>query len=109
MFKLASWCKIEFKNDVLVGWDCLFIDTDFHTIVDITNQTEMTPSLPIFVGEGCWFANKCTVLKNTNIPDKCIIASNSLLNKEYRISSNSLLAGIPATLKKTGVYYKNWE
>ena len=98
--KLASYYNIEFKNNVLCGWDCLFIDTDFHQL------TTLDPASPpphaynkIIIGDYCWFAMNNTILKGTILSDHTIVASQSLLNKDYSEYNYCLLAGQPAKLK----------
>lgn len=103
--KIISYHHIEFKNNNLCGWDCLFLDTDFHQLTPL-NSTEKPPKAysPIIIGENNWFALKCTVLKGTRLADNNIIAAYSLLNRDYSENSYCLLAGSPAKIKKTGIY-----
>ena len=103
--KLASYYNIEFKDNVLCGWNCLFMDTDFHQLSRLhsTNNTKL-PYNKILIGHDCWFAMNTTILKGTILADHTIIASNSLLNKDYSNYSYCLLAGQPATVKKQGIY-----
>lgn len=70
--KLASYSNIVFKDNVLCGWNCMFIDTDFH---------------------------KLTLVDNTNNPKGTILAGPfSMISKNYvgKIPENCLLAGCPA-------------
>ena len=101
--KIASYDNVVFGDDVLCGWECTFVDTDFH---QLQSDKGLVPKSfgSIIVGSHCWFAFKNTVMKNTVIPSDCVIASNSLLNKKYDVPGKSLLAGVPAKLVKTGVY-----
>ncbi len=103
MFRLTSYCRIEFKSNVLVGWDNLFMDTDFHKVTNV-NEEGTKSYAPILIGSNNWFALKSVILKGTEVPDYCIIAANSVLNKKYEVLNYSLLAGNPAKLKKKGVY-----
>lgn len=103
--KLASYYHIEFNNNVLCGWNCLFADTDFHKLTTL-NQTNNTskPYDKIAIGNNCWFAMNNTILKGTVLSDHTIIGSQSLLNKDYSDYGYCMLAGQPATLKKRGIY-----
>lgn len=101
--KLASHCGIKFGNKVSVGWDNLFMDTDFHRIKSVDGKN--IPAYgQIIIGDECWFGAKCMVMKTTHLPKHTIVASNSLLNKPYDCAEKSLLAGQPARVVKTGVY-----
>lgn len=101
--KLASHCGIRFGDEVHIGWDNLFMDTDFHRV-----KSEDGKSFPaygqIVIGDECWLGAKCMVMKTTHLPKNTIVASNSLLNKPYDCAEKSLLAGQPAKVIKTGVY-----
>jgi len=103
--KIVTYHYIEFKENVLCGWECLFMDTDFHQL-SLINQTEKQPIpyAPIIIGKNNWFALKCTIMKGCILSDNNVIASNSLLNKDYSDKSYCLLTGIPAQIKKTGIF-----
>lgn len=103
-FKLASYCGIEFDSKVSCGWNCLFMDTDFHRLTIDDGSASSKGFGRIYVGKGCWFGTGVVVQKNTVIPPYCVIATRSLLNHKYDIPEKSLVAGSPAVLKKTGVY-----
>lgn len=103
--KLVSYYNILIKDNVLCGWDCLFMDTDFHQLTLIDKDIENPRSYnSIIIGKNNWFALKCIVMKGTVLSDNNVIAANSLLNKDYSNNSFCLMAGIPAIVKKTGVY-----
>lgn len=103
-FKLVSCCGITFENDVLCGWECLFMDTDFHQLTSVTEAAAPKPYGKIHIGQGCWFALKSTVMKGTVVPACCVVGAHSFLNKSYaNLPPYSLLAGQPATLRKTGI------
>ena len=103
-FKLTSYCRIEFKDKVRCGWDCLFMDTDFHRLTMTDGTASPKGYGPIYIGTGCWFGMGTIVQKNTILPSYCVIATRSLLNHKYNIPEKSLIAGSPAVLKKIGVY-----
>lgn len=103
-FKLASYHHIEFKENVLIGWDCLFMDTDFHQLTVKGNVSKSKPFGKIIIGSNCWFALKAVVTKGTILADNNVVAANSLLNKDYGEAQYCLFAGQPANIKKTNVY-----
>ena len=110
--KVACHCKMDFSDDVSLGFDCFVVDTDFHQlsyapIIHKTERKERPKAYgPVFIGKGCWIGTKCTILKNTFLPAYCTVGSCSLLNKKYDVSEYALLAGVPAVCKKVG-YYRN--
>lgn len=80
------------------------MDTDFHQLTSINSNNLPKAYDKILIGENCWFALKCTVMKGTMLANNNIIAANSLLNKDYQDTSYCLLAGQPATIKKRNIY-----
>lgn len=95
-FKLACYHYISFGDKVHVGWESLFMDTDFHTLSRLDGTTTKGYG-PIKIGANNWFGCKNTVLKNTITPDYCVIASNSLLNKDYSIGNYIVIGGNPCS------------
>lgn len=106
-FKINCSYRITFGNDVLIGYNSNFIDTDLHHVTMINGKLPPKPFGEIIIGDGCWFGFNNVIMKNTTIPQYCIIASNSLCNKHYNCSKYSLLAGMPAVVKKEHVSYLN--
>lgn len=102
--KIASYNAIEFEDNVLIGWNCMLTDTDFHRL----KTTDYSPSPKaygsIHIGKGTWIAANCVIMKNTMVPAKCVVASNSLLNKDYQCDECTLIGGQPGKVLKTGVY-----
>lgn len=104
-FRLTSYCSIIFNDNVLCGWDCLFMDTDFHSLKKAgIENCKVRAFSPIIIGNNNWFGLKCVILKGTETPDFCTVGACSLLCKKYQTGKNSLLAGNPAEFKKNGIY-----
>lgn len=101
--RLTSYSSIEFKPYVLCGWECTFMDTDFHRVTKI-DGTAVKGFAPILIGAYNWFGLKTTVMKGTETPDCCVIGANSLLNRKYDVDCYSLIAGNPAEKKASGVW-----
>ena len=102
--KIACYDIIEFGKDVSCGWECTFMDTDFHRMKYLDGRESPKPYGPIRIGEGCWFGFRSVVQKNTILPKRTTVASNSLVNRAYDIPEASIIAGQPAKLVKTGIY-----
>ena len=102
--KIACYDIIEFGKDVSCGWECTFMDTDFHRMKYLDGRESPKPYGPIRIGDGCWFGFRSVVQKNTVLPRRTTVASNSLVNKAYNIPEASIIAGQPAKLVKTGIY-----
>lgn len=104
-FKINCSYKITFGNDVLIGYNSNFIDTDLHHVTMVNGEKPPKPFGDITIGDGCWFGFNNVIMKNTRIPQYCIIASNSLCNKSYNCKKYSLLAGVPAVVKRENISY----
>lgn len=102
--KLTSYHQIIFERNVRCGWECLFIDTDFHRLTSLNNDSLPKPYGKIHIGHDSWFAYQCSIMKNTELPEYTTVAGRSLINKKIEISPYSLLAGSPAKVIKTGIY-----
>lgn len=90
--KIACYHNISFGKKVSVGWDCLFIDTDFHCMKDLFG-TKNKGYGPIVIGNNNWFGNNCIVLKNTSTSDFITIAAGTQLNSNCsKIPSKSIIA-----------------
>lgn len=102
-FKLASQWHVVFKENVLFGWDCLVMDSDFHKLSKISGgYTKGYGSVKI--GANTWFGNGTLVLKNSTIPDNCVVGARSVVAGKIDVPSFSLVSGNPVSLKKQGVW-----
>ncbi len=90
--------SISFGEQTISSWNCQFMDTDTHSIINLDTDEVLPRSCPITIGRHCWVGNNVLVNKGTVLPDDTIVASYSLCNKDYRnvISENYIIGGIPA-------------
>ena len=102
-FKLVSWYKITFDNNVCFGWDNLVLDTSFHRLKNINGGWASNGYGGINIGHNAWIATRCIILANTETQPYTIVATNSLLSKKYE-KSYVLLGGSPAKVIKEEVY-----
>ena len=97
--------KIKFGNNVLISWENLFMDTDFHKIKNKEKNSIINEPEEISIGDNVWFGCKNTILKGSQIKNNCVIGSNSLINKKFN-KDNLLIAGNPAKILKENIV---WE
>ena len=95
--------KISFGNDVLISWQCLFMDTDFHKIYK--NNMIKNENKAIEIGNHVWIGCRNTILKGVNIADNCVIAANSNVVKSIE-QKNSIIAGNPAKMIENNIQWK---
>lgn len=89
---------ISIGRHTISSWNCQFMDTDTHSIINLDNGNVLPRSHPIEIGLHCWIGNNVLVNKGTILPNDTIVASYSLCNKDYGniVSENSIIGGIPA-------------
>ena len=75
--------EITFGRDVLISWNCLIMDTDFHKIISNKNKQQVNTDRPIVIGDHVWIACESTILKGSSIPSDSIIAAGSVICKRY--------------------------
>ena len=72
--------EISFGNNCLLSWDILFLDTDYHRILNQSGDIVNNPQ-PIHIGNHVWIGCRSTILKGVSIPDDVVIAANSTITK----------------------------
>lgn len=92
---------MTFGNDFLTSWNCTFMDTDQHRLVDAEGHVT-NPDREISVGNNVWLGCNCLVTKGTTLADSITVAAGSTLHGSYP-EPRTVLAGNPATIVKRGV------
>lgn len=102
--KIASYHYIKFEDCVRVGWDCMFLDTDFHKMKKLNGgYTKGFGS--IVIGERTWIGSKCVLLKKTNVPKYTTISAGTILNKKIDVPEYSVIGSENnIIIKSTGLY-----
>lgn len=101
--QICSQKNITFGDNVLISWQCLIMDTDWHKI--IINNEHVNKDSSITIGNNVWIGCRATVLKGVNIPDNCVIAANSNVVSKFR-KEHIIVGGNPATQIKDNI---NWK
>lgn len=109
--KIVCYHHIKIDDEVLIGWDCLFMDTDLHQLSSSTDDIPPIAFGKVFVGRNTWIASKCDIMKDTFIPANSIVAFRSMTNHNYGNRENVLIAGCPAKIVKNNIYLnkKEWD
>lgn len=97
--------NIQFGDNVLISWDCLIMDTDFHKIYDLTGLLINAPE-PIIIGKRVWIGCRNVILKGSQISNDSIIGANSFLSKDIS-SQSGIFAGNPIRFIKGGITWEN--
>lgn len=71
--------SMSFGDGVLISWDALLMDTDYHAITN-EHGIVINEEKPIIVGDNVWIGCRTTILKGTSIPSSSIIAAGSVIS-----------------------------
>jgi acetyltransferase-like isoleucine patch superfamily enzyme len=100
--KTICYNKIDIAESVLIGWEVLITDNNFHCIKNIETGIVSERSKPIFIGSNVWLGAKSIILPGAKIMNNCVVAAGSVCNKDYK-ESNLLIAGSPAVVRKVNI------
>lgn len=70
--------NIVIGDGVLISWDVLIMDTDYHYITD-NDGNVINKEKSIVIGDDVWIGCRSMILKGTTIPSKSIIAAGALI------------------------------
>lgn len=96
--------NIIFGDNCLIAWDNLFMDTDFHNVVNLDNII-LNNDKEIRIGNKVWIGNGSTILKGTKILDNTVIASNSRVSSKFNIGE-VIIGGNPGKIIKENIKWK---
>ena len=83
--------RVNIGNNVLVSWDCLIMDTDFHPIFSIGKNERINSDRPIIIGDDVWIGCRSTILKGAEIPDGSVVAAQAVISK--KLDRNNCIYG----------------
>lgn len=92
--------RIEIGNRVLIGANCLIVDTDFHPIDPLVRQEDMTAgkTAPVQIGDDVFIGMNCIILKGTCIGNGAVIGAGSVVSGE--IPAGAIAYGNRATVQR---------
>jgi hypothetical protein len=96
--------KIEIGDHCIVSWECQFLDTDFHHILNEQGEKTNYPK-EVKIGNRVWITSRATFLKGANVPDGCIIGNGAVVVGKLP-EANAAYSGNPAKLIKEGIRWQ---
>ena len=98
--KIICWYKITFHENTRIGWDCMFLDYDFHNMIKIPSNKRTKGYGEIVIGKNNWFGSFCRIYKRTKTPDYCTISSSSILTENYDFPAYCIIGSNNSTILK---------
>lgn len=102
--KIICYDSITINHDSRIAWESQIIDTTFHYMRNMADNSVTSLTKPVVIGAHNWIGNRSNIMKGAVLPDYTIVAAGSLCNKPYDFPQYSLVAGSPCKLIKTGIY-----
>lgn len=93
--------SIVFADKIRVSWDCTFIDTDFHPIIDTVSNRPLKMTFPINLRYGVWIGHNCIISKGCKILENSIVSSGAIVKGKFS-KENVIIAGNPAVVVDEG-------
>ncbi len=102
--KLVSYVGISFGTGTRIGWDCIFMDSNFHPLKKLETGEKKKASGAISIGNYNWFGNRCTIMHSVNTPERCIFGLTSIITRGTKYESYCVHGGNPVKVLTRGVY-----
>jgi serine acetyltransferase len=82
--------KVVIGNDVMISWDCVIMDRDYHGILGAEKKE------PVIIKDHAWIGCRAIILKGVTIGEGAIIAAGSVVTKD--VLPHTVVGGNPAKL-----------
>jgi len=95
---IISEKQINIKDNVLIGYYCTIIDSNFHDLkYNNRNETDPDPQ-EVIIEENVFIGNNVTILKGVVIGKNSVVAAGSIVTKCF--PANVVIGGNPAKIIK---------
>ena len=84
--------EIVFGDKVRISWDCTFIDSDYHPLIDMVRGKPLKVSQPIKIDYGCWIGHNSIVSKGVKLPKNTTVCAGSVVKGRFS-QENTILGG----------------
>lgn len=101
--KLVSYRGMTFAPYSCFGWECLLMDTNFHTLCDMNTGERLPGGGPITIGDHNWFGSQCRVMHSVNTPPQCIFAMGTTVTHGSQMKSYCIMGGSPVRVLREHV------
>jgi acetyltransferase-like isoleucine patch superfamily enzyme len=104
-FRIACFHNIRFNENVLIGWNNLFSDMDFHKLTKVNGGGYSKGYGTIEIGHDTWIANGCKIYKNVKLPPHSVVSADTIITN-YSSEEEYILLGNnrDVVIRKSGIY-----
>ena len=101
---IVAACKVVIGDGVLISWDVLIMDTDFHKVFE--GDKQLNPNRPVHIGNKVWIGCRALILKGSHIPDGVVVAASATVSRSID-EACSIVAGSPAKVIKSNISWQD--
>jgi len=95
-FSAIAEKSIVIEDDVLIGYHCNIIDSDFHNLnPEKRNETDPNPQ-EIIIKKNVFIGNNVTILKGVVLGENSVVANGAVVSKSF--PENVVIGGVPAKI-----------
>lgn len=90
--RVISQKGIFFGDKARISWECTFIDTDFHPLIDLTRGKPIKISQSIKIEYGCWIGHNSILSKGVRLAKNTTVSQGSVVKGVFK-QENTLIGG----------------
>lgn len=95
-FSIVSEKNITIYDNVLIGFNCHIIDSNFHNLnIDKRLETDPNPK-EVIIKENVFIGNNVTILKGVSLGENLVVANGAVVTKSF--PANVVVGGVPAKI-----------
>lgn len=96
--------EVTIGSNCMISFDVEVRTTDSHAIFDLSSKERINFASNIKIEDNVWIAAHAKLLKGCKIPKGSVVGFSSLVTKSFE-QENIVLAGNPARIVKTNIYW----
>ncbi|RLJ67126.1 maltose O-acetyltransferase [Lacinutrix venerupis] len=98
-FSVVSEKSITIEDNVLIGYNCSIIDSDFHDLEPSNRNNNTQKKESVLISKNVFIGNNVSIFKGVTIGENSVVAASSVVTKSF--PSNVVVGGNPAKIIKT--------
>lgn len=107
--KIICYDHIDIGERTRLGWDCLVMDTDFHSL-KYADGHKSRGHYPIVIGPDCWIGNGCHIMKRSVVAPRNVVAAGTCLQGPVTDKPDCLIASQATPyVKREGVHWDYYD